>query len=148
MTKERSILLLAVVTAAIYAVGYILSKEALKRTDYWTAAILCDFGIFSTSILVLLVMNRFGSLSVQSACSTGGLLALLAGVVWSIGGFVCYKALGEGDLWMVTAIIWLTEIAWTTSYGLAVLRERFTFGDGIGLALILGGAILLSTQKH
>lgn len=127
--------------AALYSLGWPLSKAALKKLDFWNTTLWCDFGILVASVLIFCAAWSVGY--TQPKISVSIWQAFACGVVFALGGFLSEYALSVEPMWYTAGTLMLLEVALITTYGILLLGEVFRWTDALGLILMCVGALLL-----
>jgi len=136
--------LLAVISAIAAGITSVFAKAGLEEVPSHLGNVVRTAIVLALSIAVLLWSGehqKTGTLTGRAWLFLG-----FSGLATAISWVAYFKALSIGDATRVTAIDKASLVV-TLVLALVFLGERFSWKAGIGVALIVAGSILASTEK-
>ncbi len=121
--------------------GFVGKLTMNRGMSYLTFAAISSLGMAATALIVMLMVGAFRS---GSAASFG--FALLTGLLAGLGIIAFYGALERGRAAIVVPLVALYP-AVTLILSVTLLHERLSRLQGLGIALTLVAAVMLSDES-
>ena len=139
------VVIYSVVSAFMFAITFLLRKQAARTLSLQTAYIFESI----TQIILLVAIFALTTPELKRGLATkeaGIGLALLAGVTVTIGVFLNYLALKSGLLSRVVAITSPAQIILGVLLGLLLAGENVGTKQGLGIILSIVGILLIVSK--
>ena len=139
------VILYSVVSAFMFAITFLLRKQAARTLSLQTAYIFESI----TQIILLVAIFALTAPELKRGLATkeaGIGLALLAGITVTMGVFLNYLALKSGLLSRVVTITSPAQIIFGVLLGLLLAGENVGTKQGLGIILSIAGILLIVSK--
>jgi len=136
-------ILYSILSASMAALVAIFGKLGLKNIDTTLATTIRSIVMAVFLIITSICLKKFSSLSLESIVFKDWMLIILAGIAGALSWLFYFFALKNGDTTKVVTIDRMS-LVFVAIFAFMFLGEALSWQQFIGIALMVGGAILVS----
>lgn len=140
-------IVLAIMGAILWGIADIITKHLLKQQINLFVIILAN-NLISLIIVsfIVIVFNRKNEINVESLFNYNEkasiLFLVVNGILITFGLILFYKAIELGKV-SIASTLMSTKIIWTLLFSIAILGERLTYKEFIGIIFIFIGVLMI-----
>lgn len=140
-------IVLAIMGAILWGIADIITKHLLKQQINLFVIILAN-NLISLIIVsfIVIVFNRKNEINVESLFNYNEkasiLFLVVNGILITLGLILFYKAIELGKV-SIASTLMSTKIIWTLLFSIAILGERLTYKEFIGIIFIFIGVLMI-----